>query len=190
MKEQRVMGIAPVPITPRTISSGATRLKVLSGANHAPVPDSPRIVAAAPQPSRHHMRHHKGMIGMESTNSEVHEGDSPFKYNIVRHEELVPSPHPYLSPSQRYHGNVLDAGIEDRLPPRASRAPALTTSVKSHSSHFLSWPGTALFVPASKHHYRPTNDCTATVRGDLPIMQSLLNGAGSRPDFPIFGAAA
>ena len=151
------------------------------------------------EPALPHMQHHFGYgwfddsarswtraSSARGTPSTVWEG------NGRKHApELHASPHPYLLPSQRLHGNVLDSGQPDTLPPRASRKPNPSASVQLHSAQFMSWPGTALFVPSTKHHWKPDIDSRHERRGELPPTAQLLVSPGSRQSpFPVFGPSA
>jgi len=142
--------------------------------------------------ARPHMMHHFG-YGWDSASPRYLSQDLPESINWQRRgdhyqagEGLGPAVHPYLKPSQRLHGNVLDAGLTDRLPPRASRKPKQHPEIKPHSAHVLSWPGTGLNVPRHKHFYRPQVDSRNEVRGELPPTAQMLICPGSRPVFPTF----
>ena len=167
---------------------------------------SPRVIAPAARP---HMQHHHGYGWGDSPNHAAPFGSIPLRGTEVFREQrtsldlhgdynqhdqgLQMSPHPFLKPSQRLHGNVLDAGgsVEDRLPPRASRKPKLEHhNVKPHQAHFLSWPGHSLYVPKKKHYFRASVDSRHEARGELPPTAQMLISAGSRPGFPTFSITA
>ena len=86
--------------------------------------------------------------------------------------------------AERLHGCVLDAGLSDMLPPRASRKPTAHPNIKPHEAHVLSWPGSAMHVPRGKHFFKPDVDSRNEIRGELPPMAQLLVSAGARPGFP------
>ena len=155
-----------------------------------PYTASPRttpVAAHSPRSlARPHMEHHFGMgwdlpskaYSAHTTSWQRH-GD-----RSQQSEGLGASPHPFLRPSQRLHGCSLDAGLPDRLPPRASREPSNHPSIKPHEAHYLSWPGTGLHVPRNKHFFKPHVDSRNEARGELPPTAQVLISAGSRPGFP------
>ena len=149
---------------------------------------SPRgISAATPALSVPHMQHHSGYgWGEHSSKGMLPRNTSWQRHGERSHEAqgLGVSPHPYMKPSQRDHGNVLDAGLPDTLPPRASRKPTAHPHIKPHDAHVLSWPGTGLHVPSNQHYFKPQVDSRHEIRGELPPTAQLLISAGSRPGFP------
>jgi len=167
--------------SPREQVAGASQLRIWSGAaTPSRRPQSARARTAPAQICRPHMQHHFGIGWGDAPNRALDDGQLP--WNLRRqHEELSHTPHPFLTPSQRQHGNVLDAGLEQR--PRLSRKPADDYAVKPHEAHFLSWPGTNIYVHRKRHHFKPSVDSRHEVRGELPLTAQLLSSAGSRPAF-------
>ena len=137
------------------------------------------------------LNHHGRNTGFYGWGEERTELQGRHAFNWQRHGErsqsaegLGASPHPYLKPSQRLHGNTLDTGIADMLPPRASRKPSGHPKAKdSDQLCFMSWPGTGVMLPRHKH-WRPRVDSRNEARGELPPSAHLLLSAGSRPGFP------
>lgn len=189
--------LSPRKPSPRTLSTSGVSAEVSSRA---------AAVAKAPPAARPHMQHHFG-YGWGDGPSEVQPfGSIPLRAtesfrekaqltsldrlgeHNQKEEGLQMSPHPFLRPSQRLHGNDLDAGIADRLPPRASRKPKKEhPNVKPHAAHFLSYPGHCFFVPPTKHAFRPDVTSRKEARGELPLTAQMLVSPGTRPDFPTFG---
>jgi hypothetical protein len=104
---------------------------------------TPRLSArpqtpASPLP---HQTHHFGFGWGDSPTRLSSRPDSAMR---VHHAELTPAMHEFLSPSQRLHGNVLDAGVSGDSRPRSSRKAVARSAVRAHDSHFLSWPGSAM----------------------------------------------
>ena len=152
-------------------------------------------------PSRPHMASHFGFGGEIGTTSQL--ADSrPFsphrRGSFAQHRDgLFTSAHPFLKPSQRHHGNVLDEDVlkvqrphsVNSLPPRASRAPKVRPIDTSTDLRVVSWPGTAL-VKAKKAHWKPEVESKNEVKGELPPTAQLLKFPGSRPRFPTCAFAA
>ena len=197
------------------VSLGASKVTVYAsvmsstprGGFFGPSPPPSPMSRSSPRSARPHMQHHFGYGWGESPSKELPFGSNPLRGSetfrakqeslsrqgdrVQQSEGLQMSPHPFLKPSQRLHGNVMDAGLQDTLPPRASRKPPLEhRRVKKHDVHFLSWPGHSLYVPKSKHYYKPQVDSHSERRGELPPTAQMLITAGSRPGFPVFGYQA
>ena len=149
---------------------------------------SPRVIAAQPPAlAVPHMQHHFGFGWADSPTKGTCASTTSWQLHGDRSQQaegLGASPHPFLKPSQRLHGCVLDAGLSDALPPRASRKPTSHAHIKPHDAHVLSWPGTGLHVPRGKHFFKPDVDSRNEIRGELPPTAQLLISAGSRPGFP------
>lgn len=74
-------------------------------------------------------------------------------------------------------------------PTATRRAPCkprpIHPAVQPHQPHFITWPGKALYVPPTKHFYKPEVASRKEMRGELPPTLQMLVSAGSRPGFPI-----
>jgi len=172
--------------------SGASRVQILAGVNNSPRMSPRQRPWTAPQVGRPHMQHHFGYGWGDGPNRGVEAfADGQRPWNLRKQEDLSPSPHPYMTPSQRLHGNVLDAGLQDSRPTRASRKPAAAyPGVRPHQAHFLSWANHSVFVHPKKHRFKPEVVSRHEVRGELPPTAQQLISAGSRPVFPTMGITA
>lgn len=201
-------GLSGTPLSARKAGGGAGFSSSGSARASAGLTVSPRGVAvSSPRPARPHMQHHFGYGWGDAPSDQQPFGSIPLRAteafredatSLDRHGEhnqkqegLQMSPHPFLRPSQRLHGNVLDAGIADTLPLRASRRPKKEhPTVKPHQAHFLSYPGHSFFVPPTRHYFKPDVRSRSEARGELPPTAQMLVKPGTRPDFPTFGSRA
>ena len=201
-------GASQLRVYTQVYPAGSPRSTLVKQFGSPRQPLSARGAAMVTAPYRPHMQHHFGYGWGDGPSEQQPYGSNPIRGTEVfsqrasvaspwqRHgdayqqvEGLGASPHPFLKPSQRLHGCTLDAGLEDKLPPRASRKPHAHPKIKPHAAHFLSWPGTGLYVPGHKHHARPQVDSRNEARGELPPTAQMLISAGSRPAFPSFSIA-
>ena len=197
MRNLRSAGSPPFGTMASAVLSGASNIQVYSSV-YASSPRatfaassagaSPRAVAyKQPALAVPHMQHHFGYGWADSPTKGRCASATSWQLHGDRSQQsqgLGASPHPFLKPSQRLHGCVLDAGLPDMLPPRASRKPTAHPNIKPHEAHVMSWPGTAMHVPPGKHHFRPDVASRNEIRGELPPMAQLLISPGSRPGFP------
>lgn len=156
---------------------------------------SPRLAPLPSQtltsPGRPHMQHHFGYGWGDGPSTSFRPGGKVLADSTDRAWELHGDHTQHaagLAPTKRAAETA--ATWNDSVAPNALRKPSEHPDIKPHQAHFLSWPGQCLYVPRTKHFFKPQVSSYKEVRGEKPLTAQMLISAGSRPPFPYFATTA